>query len=67
MKNKNIFDIEKFRIKVLEKTGVAFCTRNHFGSSNTSQNENYILLAYSGINSEEIKEGLICFKNWIEN
>ena len=67
MKNKNILQIEKFRIEVLKNIGIAFCTRSHFGSSNTSQNENYIRLAYSGIKSEEIKEGLICFKNWIEN
>ena len=67
MKNKNIIDIESFRKNVLKNTGVAFCTRNHFGSVNTSQDENYIRLAYSGINSEAIKEGLIRFKNWIEN
>tara|TARA_Y100000768_G_scaffold113030_1_gene83299 strand:- start:516 stop:1712 length:1197 start_codon:yes stop_codon:yes gene_type:complete len=67
LENKNIIDIESFRKNVLKNTGVAFCTRNHFGSVNTSQDENYIRLAYSGINSEAIKEGLIRFKNWIEN
>ena len=67
MENKNVIDIESFRKIVLKNTGVAFCTRNHFGSVNTSQDENYIRLAYSGINSEAIKEGLIRFKNWIEN
>ena len=67
MENKNIKDLEKFRINALKNTGVAFCTRNHFGSLNTRQDENYIRLAYSGINSEAIKEGLISFKNWIEN
>ena len=67
MKSKNILQIEKFRIEVLKNTGVAFCTRDHFGSSNMSQDKNYIRLAYSGINSEAIEEGLMCFKNWIEN
>ncbi len=67
MDNKNIKDLEKFRISALKNTGVSFCTRNHFGSLNTRQDENYIRLAYSGINSEAIKEGLISFKNWIEN
>ena len=67
MENKNIKDLEKFRINALKNTGVAFCTRSHFGSLNTRQDENYIRLAYSGINSEAIKEGLISFKNWIEN
>ena len=67
LENKNIIDIESFRKNALKNTGVAFCTRNHFGSVNTRQNENYIRLAYSGINSEAIKEGLIRFKNWIEN
>ena len=51
----------------MEDTGVAFCTRNHFGSLNSRQDENYIRLAYSGIDSGAIKEGLISFKNWIEN
>ena len=37
------------------------------GSLNLRQDENYIRLAYSGINSEAINEGLISFKNWIEN
>ena len=67
MENKNIIDLENFRINALKNTGVAFCTRNHFGSLNAGQDENYIRLAYSGINSEAIKEGLISFKNWIEN
>ena len=67
VKNKNIIDLEKFRINALKNTGIAFCTRNHFGSLNTRQDENYIRLAYSGIHSEVIEEGLMSFKNWIEN
>ena len=42
----------------MEDTGVAFCTRNHFGSLKTRQDENYILLEYSGINSEAKKRGI---------
>ena len=46
MENKNIKDLEKFRINALKNTGVAFSTRSHFGSLNTRQDENYIRLAY---------------------
>ena len=67
MNDKGYGDIEKFRIDVLRSTGVSFCTRNHFGTPEENENKNYIRLAYSGINKNDIKEGMIKFKNWIEN
>ena len=67
MKNKNILQIIKFRIEVLKTTGVAFCTKNHFGSSNTKKDKNCICLACSVNNPEAIIEGFQCFKNWIQN
>ena len=33
-------NLEKFRINALKNTGVAFLTRNHFGSLNERQDEN---------------------------
>tara|TARA_B100001250_G_scaffold889_1_gene806 strand:- start:244 stop:1440 length:1197 start_codon:yes stop_codon:yes gene_type:complete len=67
MSDKGYDDIEKFRIDVLSSTGVSFCTRNHFGTPEENENKNYIRLAYSGINKNDIKEGMTKFKNWIEN
>ena len=67
MSDKGYDDIEKFRIDVLRSTGVSFCTRNHFGTPEENENKNYIRLAYSGINKNDIKEGMTKFKNWIEN
>ena len=67
MSDKGYDDIEKFRIDVLRSTGVSFCTRNHFGTPQENENKNYIRLAYSGINKNDIKEGMTKFKNWIEN
>ena len=67
MSDKRYDDIEKFRIDVLRSTGVSFCTRNHFGTPQENENKNYIRLAYSGINKNDIKEGMTKFKNWIEN
>jgi len=67
MMKKNFDDIEKFRIESLRRTGVSFCTRNHFGSSEDEKLSNYIRLAYSGISKNEIREGLSLFKDWIEN
>jgi len=58
MKTMGISDVEVFRKLVLNKTGVSFCTRNHFGSPQPGESEHYIRLAYSGIDSGEIKEGL---------
>ena len=67
MSDKGYDDIEKFRIDVLRITGVSFCTRNHFGTAQENENKNYIRLAYSGINKNDIKEGMTKSKNWIEN
>lgn len=51
-------DVEDFRKFVLEKTGVSFTTRNHFGTPLPGETQKYIRLAYSGINTSEIIEGL---------
>ena len=66
MENKGYINLEKFRIDALRKTGVSFCTRNHFGTPNSDEKNKYIRLAYSGINRKDIKKGLNKFKQWIE-
>ena len=65
MKKKGYNSLEKFRVDALLKTGVSFCTREHFGSPGQSEDQKYIRLAYSGINSTEISEGLDKFISWI--
>jgi len=58
MKRKGISDVEEFRKLVLQKTGVSFCTRKHFGRPLPGETEQYIRFAYSGIDVPLIKEGM---------
>ncbi|MEN8127847.1 MAG: aminotransferase class I/II-fold pyridoxal phosphate-dependent enzyme [Planctomycetota bacterium] len=67
MKNKGLTDYEMFRKTVLEETGVSFCTRKHFGTPIEGESEYYIRFAYSGIDVDQIEEGLTKFKKWAEN
>jgi len=60
-------DLDQFRTDALEATGVSFCARHHFGTPLQSETEHYIRLAYSGINQDNIREGLIKLKSWIES
>ena len=66
MKAKGISDYEQFRHVVLEETGVSFCTRRHFGRPIIGETEKYIRFAYSGIDVDQIEEGLMKFKSWAE-
>ncbi len=66
MKRKGLTDYNEFRIRALRETGVSFCTRLHFGRALPGEKEYYIRLAYSGIDVEEIEEGLTLFKRFIE-
>ncbi len=59
-------DYETFRKKILQETGVSFCTRRHFGSALEGETEYYIRLAYSGIDVDQIEEGLQELKAFIE-
>ncbi len=67
MQNKGYSDLDQFRIDAMKATGVSFCTRHHFGTVYNNEKDHYIRLAYSGINEEDISEGLKRFKDWIEN
>jgi aspartate/methionine/tyrosine aminotransferase len=51
-------DHEGFRRLVLERTGVSFCTRPHFGAPLPGESQFYLRLAYSGLTTEQIQEGL---------
>jgi len=58
---------EDFRKHVLHRTGVSFCTREHFGKSLTGEHEKYIRLAYSGISVDMIRIACQKLKELFEN
>ena len=66
MKKKGLTDYDDFRRTVLHETGVSFCTRLHFGRVLEGEDNFYIRLAYSGIDTAAIKEGLGKFKSFIQ-
>jgi aspartate/methionine/tyrosine aminotransferase len=66
MAAKGITDYETFRRTALEATGVSFCSRIHFGRVLPGETERYIRFAYSGIDIDDIQEGLSRFQSWIE-
>jgi aspartate/methionine/tyrosine aminotransferase len=55
-----------FATEALYKTGVSFCTREHFGRRLPGEERQYIRLAYSGIDVANIREGLGRLRQWIE-
>jgi aspartate/methionine/tyrosine aminotransferase len=66
MSKKGLTDYDVFRKTVLQETGVSVCTRLHFGRALEGEKNFYIRLAYSGINTSEIKEGLGKLKAFLE-
>ena len=65
MSSMGINSLEDFRRHMLEKTGVSFCTREHFGRTQPGETNKYIRFAYSGINEDQIREGLGKMKGYI--
>lgn len=66
MQRKKLTDYDPFRKTVLHDTGVSFCTRKHFGRPLPGEKELYIRFAYSGINVDQIEEGLTKFRDWAQ-
>jgi len=66
MLKKNLTQYESFRKTLLLQTGVSVCTRLHFGRPAKGEQNSYIRLAYSSMNTPEIREGLSMLKNFIE-
>jgi aspartate/methionine/tyrosine aminotransferase len=58
---------EDFRRRVLDATGVSFCTRLHFGHAREGETEYYLRLAYSGLDTEQIEEGLGKMRTLVES
>jgi aspartate/methionine/tyrosine aminotransferase len=57
---------EDFRRLLLDHTGVSFCTRLHFGKALPGETRYHLRLAYSGVSTAQIEEGLGAFKDFIE-
>jgi aspartate/methionine/tyrosine aminotransferase len=57
---------EDFRRLLLDKTGVSFCTKQHFGKAVPGETGYHLRLAYSGVTTAQIEEGLGAFKAFIE-
>ena len=65
LENIGFDSVEEFRKIVLKETGVSFCGRHHFGRPLENEKDYYIRLAFSGINMNDLKEGMKLFKVWI--
>lgn len=65
MANKGITDLSDFAQQALHATGVSFCTRRHFGRPQEGEKEQYIRLAFSGIDNSDISDGLKFMGEWI--
>ncbi|MGD0998873.1 MAG: aminotransferase class I/II-fold pyridoxal phosphate-dependent enzyme [Thermoleophilia bacterium] len=58
-------DVEEFRRALLHSTGVSVCSRVHFGRPQPGEHESYVRFAYSGIEAEQIVEGLERLKAYL--
>jgi len=67
LKNTKFASVEEFRKSVLNDTGISFCGRHHFGRPLDNESDYYIRLAFSGINKDDLEEGMTLFKEWIHN
>lgn len=56
MRMMGIDDVELFRSKILEDTGVSFCTRTHFGCATPGETQMYVRFAFSGVDIATIKQ-----------
>ena len=65
MAAKGFTDVGEFATAALHNTGVSFCTRRHFGRPQPDEEQQYIRLAYSGISSDDITEGLGLLRQWV--
>ncbi len=58
-------DVSHFAEMALHETGTSFCTRRHFGRPQPGEDREYIRLAYSGINAEDIRTGMGKLQSWV--
>jgi aspartate/methionine/tyrosine aminotransferase len=67
MKRKGFSDVNQLMTQALEQSNVSFCTRKHFGRQLPGEKEHYIRLAYSGVDVDDIEEGLAALKGYFES
>ncbi|OQX29256.1 MAG: aspartate aminotransferase [Spirochaeta sp. LUC14_002_19_P3] len=65
-KRKGYTDSASFRLDALHESGVSFCSREHFGRPLPGEDKVFIRFAYSGIDSDQIQEGLAKLKKFWE-
>lgn len=66
MLRKNITDVNTLMKQALVETNVSFCTRKHFGRAVENETGNYLRFAYSGIDVDDINEGMNTLKLFFE-
>lgn len=59
-------DVGEFATAALHETGVSFCTRHHFGSAQPDETQHFIRFAYSGIDVDDITEGIGRLAAWVQ-
>ena len=67
MQRKNLSDVNDLMEQALTETSVSFCTRKHFGRTVKNETGDYLRFAYSGINIDNINEGMAKLKLYFEN
>ena len=63
-KKMNAKSYEDFRKNTLLKTGISFCTREHFGKTIEGEDKKYIRFAFSGISEDNINKGMKKLKDY---
>ena len=66
MQRKGLSDVNDLMTAALTVANVSCCTRKHFGRPLTGETEHYIRFAYSGIDADDITEGLVRLKRFME-
>lgn len=66
MHRKGLSDVNDLMTAALTVANVSCCTRKHFGRPLTGETEHYIRFAYSGIDVDDITEGLVRLKRFME-
>ena len=66
MERKGFTDINQLMDEALTSTNVSFCTRKHFGRPLENEQDHYVRFAYSGIDVDDINEGMARLKVYFE-
>ncbi|NKB34925.1 MAG: aminotransferase class I/II-fold pyridoxal phosphate-dependent enzyme [Pseudomonadales bacterium] len=67
LERKEIADVNQLMEEALTETSVSFCTRKHFGRTLDNEPNQYLRFAYSGIDVEDINEGMAKLKQYFES